>query len=444
MANDIIVSEMTSASQINTNDLMIMTQPDPQAETGYSTKKGTVLQVANKMLKGTEYLTDLPDFTDKTVLGGLEELKGDLTALLPVDTASGAIANFDTDLSLPLVGCIANIVARQPSGTPTSSSPLAISGYTGVNLSVCGVNLLHVNSRIDRTDAQVHYTSDDNYIYMNGTKSGGGYADMQALTITLPVGTYYLKAFAISGTASNTVELYAYDGSSNLTGSLFASERTLTLTETTTFRFRFAVWADGTVLTDYKVGIVITTASGISAFTPYNGTTYPVTWQTSAGTVYGGNLDLTTGVLTVTWGADTINNLSFNYWGGGTLFYCDISDKALGSYNLKCDIYEVRTTGGYGELTDGQMVGRSDSTTVYIKDLAYTDVDTFKANRGSGLIAYELATPQTYQLTPVQINALLGVNNVFNDTNGDTEVKYKEGIQHYIDKKIAATQALIL
>ena len=134
MANDIIVSEMTSASQINTNDLMIMTQPDLLAETGYSTKKGTVLQVANKMLKGTEYLTDLPYFTDKTVLGGLEESKGDLTALLPVDTASGAIANFDTDLSLPLVDCKANIVATGGNGTPDNPNPIV--GYTGMNLSV--------------------------------------------------------------------------------------------------------------------------------------------------------------------------------------------------------------------------------------------------------------------------------------------------------------------
>ena len=132
MANDIIVSEMTSASQINTNDLMIMTQPDLLAETGYSTKKGTVLQVANKMLKGTEYLTDLPDFTDKTVLGGLEELKGDLTALLPVNTASGAIANFDTDLTLPLVDCKANIVATGGNGTPDNPNPIV--GYSEANI----------------------------------------------------------------------------------------------------------------------------------------------------------------------------------------------------------------------------------------------------------------------------------------------------------------------
>lgn len=37
-----------------------------------------------------------------------------------------------------------------------------------------------------------------------------------------------------------------------------------------------------------------------SAIEPYTGTTIPVSWQTEAGTVYGGTLDALTGVLTVT------------------------------------------------------------------------------------------------------------------------------------------------
>ena len=323
MANDIIVSEMTSASQINTNDLMIMTQPDLQAETGYSTKKGTVLQVANKMLKGTEYLTDLPDFTNKTVLGGLEELKGDLTALLPVDTASGAIANFDTDLSLPLVGCIANIVARQPSGTPTPSSPLPISGYTGVTVSV----------------------ADENQSVQD---------------------------------------------------------------------------------------------------------TYTVSWQDEAGTVYGGNIDLTTGLLTVTWSKTDIGLLDYTsyVYGGVQGFYAglfDLVEACKPEANCKCEIYS-KASGDSAFNSDGinyEMYINSNRT-LKIKNSDYSDAAAFKTAMNGIYLYYELATPVTYHLTPTQVDALLGVNNVFNDTNGDTEVKYKEGIQHYIDKKIAATQALIL
>ena len=310
MANDIIVSEMTSATQINTNDLMIMTQPDLQAETGYSTKKGTVLQVANKMLKGTEYLTDLPDFTDKTVLGGLEELKGDLTALLPVDTASGAVANFDTDLSLPLVDCKANIVATQPSGTPTPSSPLAISGYNGVTVSV----------------------ADENMSVQD---------------------------------------------------------------------------------------------------------TYAVSWQDEAGTVYGGNIDLTTGLLTVTHTTiEMPSTLNFTYDNGAKRWQAVIS--GMKSYparsaDLMAEEWQADTTAAAGSESKMFTVGGA----CYF----YTADDV---NKPHGKLVYPLATPVTYQLTPTQVEALLGVNNIYNDTNGDTEVKYKEGIQHYIDKKIAATQALIL
>jgi len=326
MANDIIVSEMTSASQINTNDLMIMTQPDLQAETGYSTKKGTVLQVANKMLKGTEYLTDLPDFTDKTVLGGLEELKGDLTALLPVDTASGAIANFDTDLSLPLVDCKANIVASQPSGTPTPENPLAISGFTSCTVSVA-------------------------------------------------------------------------DGS-------------------------MAVQA-----------------------------VYTVSWQTEAGTVYGGNLDLTTGVLTIDktfikFDGSSDENWSQNVSGGIIRSAIIIPNGITGTsarFEVVSNIGIYASSGnplygcwGYGSTNAAQFYYVADQTITTVEDLR-----TWLSSHNIEVV-YPLATPVTYQLTPVQVQALLGVNNVFNDTNGDTEVKYKEGIQHYIDKKIAATQALIL
>lgn len=78
--SDILVSELTSATQINTDDLILLTQPDLDSESGYASKKATTLEVFNKALKGTQYSTDLPSFTNKTVLGGMEELKGDMVS----------------------------------------------------------------------------------------------------------------------------------------------------------------------------------------------------------------------------------------------------------------------------------------------------------------------------------------------------------------------------
>jgi len=430
MANDIIVSEMTSASQINTNDLMIMTQPDLQAETGYSTKKGTVLQVANKMLKGTEYLTDLPDFTDKTVLGGLEELKGDLTALLPVDMASGAIANFDTDLSLPLVDCKANIVASQPSGTPTPSSPLAISGYTGMNLTRCGVNVWDeewVNDTydIDTTTGELINTT----LYYFRSKNFIKIAPNTAI---------YNKNETVVG----NYRFFYYDGSKNYINYVSAPANSVLTTPANAqyMLFRYSS-SNGAV---YNNDISINYPATDTTYHAYNGTTYPVSWQTEAGTVYGGNLDLTTGVLTVTYKQVDLGDLEYDATGSLTSHYVTLSDaKNDNGISALCDIYTNHgAISSWGELGVDEFVIRYQTFRVY--DDTGDTAANFKTRMEGHKLVYELATPVTYQLTPVQINALLGVNNVFNDTNGDTEVKYKEGIQHYIDKKIAATQALIL
>lgn len=50
---------------------------------------------------------------------------------------------------------------------------------------------------------------------------------------------------------------------------------------------------------------------------------------------------------------------------------------------------------------------------------------------------YELATPQTYQLTPQQIQTLIGANNVWSE-DGAIEVEYIANLKDYIDKKINA------
>ena len=50
-------------------------------------------------------------------------------------------------------------------------------------------------------------------------------------------------------------------------------------------------------------------------------------------------------------------------------------------------------------------------------------------------MVYELATPQTIQLTPQGVYALLGQNNVWADS-GAVEVVYKADVGLYIDKKL--------
>ena len=79
------------------------------------------------------------------------------------------------------------------------------------------------------------------------------------------------------------------------------------------------------------------------------------------------------------------------------------------------------------------MAGR-----LLVHDTAYTDVAAFKAAMSGVQLVYELATPQTYQLTPVEIEMLLGDNNVWADT-GDSTVAYRADTKLYIQKINAPT-----
>ena len=211
---------------------------------------------------------DTDDVYDKTETYSKAEVDALIDNIFPTLTASGPIASFTTALTKPLVSVTAAGGASYITG--------------------CGVNLLHVNSRINATAAQVHYTSDDNYLYLNGTKYGGTYADLSALEITLPAGTYYLKAFEISGTATKEPNITPYNGS-DLTSSILNNERILTLNAPTTFHFRFALWTDNAVYTNYKIGIVISLTSSISSFTEYSGNTVPVADATTLVTQPGVN-----------------------------------------------------------------------------------------------------------------------------------------------------------
>ena len=169
-----------------------------------------------------------------------------------------------------------------------------------------------------------------------------------------------------------------------------------------------------------------------------DGTTYPVSWQTEAGTVYGGTVDLVTGVLTVTPATADMGTLNWVYVSGGNYFYAVISDKAKGFNNIKCSAYEVAPKAGVANLQNGQIVGGMNDTAVYVKDSRYTDAVSFKAGVSGYQLVYELATPTTYQLDPVQVACLLGHNNVWADCGDIEEVKYKADVQLWVEKMLNA------
>ena len=173
-------------------------------------------------------------------------------------------------------------------------------------------------------------------------------------------------------------------------------------------------------------------------------TTYSITFPAAAGTVYGGTLDVTNGVLTVDramvvydGSEDETWNLS-SAWGktNTAVFY---STAISGAYYPDWTDYRgmmtnlfLNATRNYIYNNDVEccgfsgMVVTSPSPTIRVLKTRANDVASFRSflNSNNLQFCYELATPQTYQLTPTQIQTLVGVNNIWSDTGSIESLKY--------------------
>ena len=158
--------------------------------------------------------------------------------------------------------------------------------------------------------------------------------------------------------------------------------------------------------------------SSATAYEPYHGTTYPISWQTEAGTVYGGTIDVTTGALTVTHALYTFDGSSDEVWTHytvtqGEMFRTRIPERKPGELTVIsgtiCDSYKVS---GQSDRADGTVSGSS--TLVDFINNNYSTTVAWTANLAEHPvnIVCELNTPSTYQLTPQQVLAFKGINNL--------------------------------
>ena len=386
-----------------------------------------------------DYIKNKPDFSVFVTSDALSEIIYDL---LPAGTASGATANFDTDLTLPLVDCKAYIVASQASGTPTPSSPLAISGYTGVNLTVCGKNFFSYTFGETLPASGTAIIDFGREITFNGFNIqmvfSGRFVNQGA-------GFLIGKDGNDNNSFVTSMQTYVDANGNALQANTDYTNKWCCSSTSNTVKIRRIYFYTYPSFTDPKFESVMCEGKQTpSTYTPYNGTTYAVSWQDEAGTVYGGNIDLTTGLLTVTWLGKTYTGDANEHWvmhgsGSASAFamrssdYLNIDINELPKADYLQGISRSATWGNFDNwvsvTADKQIVTGIQSIT------SVTDWTDYLALNPLTVI-WKAETPVTYQLTPTQVDALLGVNNVFNDTNGDTEVQYKDSIQHYIDTRV--------
>lgn len=161
-----------------------------------------------------------------------------------------------------------------------------------------------------------------------------------------------------------------------------------------------------------------------------NPTEYEVEF-TSQGTVYGGTVDIVSGVLSVNYGRVDMGSLNWRRYkfGGIYAFFANLPDRVPAPNGQKCycSKYNKNTTGiGIAWLTNKTMAVNSNTTYIYIRDDSYTDENSFKTALNGMALVYELAEPQTYQLTTQQVQMLLG-DNYLETPDGTITITYMAG-----------------
>ena len=334
--------------------------------------------------------------------------------------------------------------------TATSFAPYSnicpITGRTGVNVYRTGKNGLNLDTSVTVLTGSVpssvtivsgvgSATITEEYYNRNSNKFGWefGAKENEEYTISGKVqssGTVIFKIYSASGDVVLTFNTPAREGTFSQT---FNSGPNTKLY----FYASISSWGQTISLTDIQIEL----GSTATTYESYRGNTYAVDWTSEAGTVYGGTLDVVTGVLTVDRATVTLNGSET--WGAGFpiseqgCYTALHSLKKLTGYKSAISCNELKTYDGYTarEYRDAEygISGYQDWLNIYpgqnwlyIKINGLSTKDEYKTWLASNnlQVVYTLATPLTYQLTPTQVELLIGQNNVWSDSNEAVTLTY--------------------
>ena len=305
-----------------------------------------------------------------------------------------------------------------------------ISGRTGVTVERTGINLF---------DA-------DNLLYTQCNPTDTRYANVFTQS-----GTYAIKAYATGGPAYIYARKKYADGSFDGSPTYIVANTSSTPKIVTVNSGEILFIYDAVVHTEdeskalfkaWKIQVAYSVTQPDSYY-DYIGTTYPVTWQSEAGTVYGGTVDVVTGVLTVTYAMVDLGTLRWYYIGSRNIFEADlVNAKPFANTEVAtalCSQYVTKTYGNvYENVFDGS-ISIAVNSRVYVYDSAYTDVASFTQAMSGVQFCYELATPQTYQLDPQTVSMLLGANNVW-ATGDSVSLTYPCDTKLYMERLTEPTE----
>lgn len=346
--------------------------------------------------------------TFSTDVGTLEITFADLQT----KSASGAVATFNTALAMPLVSCnIAVNAWQEGSGDPNPIDNIRpIHGFREVNATRAGKNLLDKSKgKIASTNPRFIAFGVDNF------------------DDTIPNGSLWLKAgnyvFSVSGENSTLWESFGiFDSGTRIFVSYNAKFVAFTISKSGAYKFSMSIKGEVFVSWD-NYDMQLEVGSTATAYEPY---VTPTIYTIQLGQeVYGAEVDVVNGVAHCTHELITdLSNADWTYNPGNNTF----STASIKGYTdgeaFTCNKYLAVGYESLQNMTNNKaqlrMIG------LFIKDTSYNgDAYAFKVSLADIQICKPLATPFDIQLTPTQIETLIGNNTIFADT-GDIDLTFKD------------------
>lgn len=341
---------------------------------------------------------------------------------------SGAIVHIKDALAGPAQNVtIAIAPVQSGSGDPSPDNVRPISGWTGCNIYHTGKNLFPATLPDDRIAGQISSNGtiisatyarvfaipckQNTYFYFSQETTGTGLT--VAFSDKLPV---VGDSIAYQGNMTNRTEWELNSGSHTYLLLAIANENQWQYFATHKLQIEI-----GESKTDYEA--------------PKDITTIPITFPTPPGTVYGGTLDVTNGVLTVTHKSVDMGDLSWSaastrFFSSGLASVVSIPANNDTTADLTCEVYKASNYSAvYADTADGIIsvvstpAGSAGQISLRDRGASGKTGAEFRTYVSGKALVYPLAMPQTYQLTPQEVTMLLSNNTIWADT-GDTTLTY--------------------
>lgn len=350
-------------------------------------------------------------------------------------TAQDKLVNFKTDLAAPLKSCKVYFTpVQEGSGDPSPNNVRAISGWTGFEVCKTGKNLFNINANwqnllstykyakmLPNELCRIRFIPKNLSVDLTGYSLGFVYFEPNSIAQANKGYNWVMENGVIK--ADNRLHNKVVGGDYS---GLYCQY---------IFVYPGADEALNAITSAYDIEIEPNNLN--TNYEPYIGTTLSLNWSSTAGTIYGGYVDLMNGELVTTHGIITLDGTENSY--GYKSYWANmitVSKEPVLLKSTNCNILpcvdilapsiDDRIGVCYAEKRNANLtvIGFGLTESFADKESFINYVQTQYQNGTPIQICGPLETPIHYTLTPTQLKSLKGINNIWSDANGNVEVSY--------------------